>query len=194
MLTWKTLYRIPYHIFFLISNQSIVNMTAISTAKEYTPKLQKRTLKGHKKAVLCLAHSSERLSYYNNNNNAATSSSSTTTNQNPNLLLSGSEDGTARLWDLRTRKTSICMELPRINAVDRNEVVSGKYFVLCHYVLNKSLGDFDTSFGLHWPLFDCLCIPHVLTEVVIISLFILMNGETHVFQLHSIPQLMNHKK
>jgi len=96
-------------------------MTAISTAKEYTPKLQKRTLKGHKKAVLCLAHSSERLSYYNNNN-----TNSSSTNQNPNLLLSGSEDGTARLWDLRTRKTSICMELPRINAVDRNEVVSGK--------------------------------------------------------------------
>ena len=97
-------------------------MTAISTAKEYAPKLQKRTLKGHKKAVLCLAHSSERLSYYNNNNTAPTSS----TSNNPNLLLSGSEDGTARLWDLRTRKTSICMELPRINAVDRNEVVSGK--------------------------------------------------------------------
>jgi len=108
-------------------------MTAISTAKEYTPKLQKRTLKGHKKAVLCLAHSSERLSYYNNNNNATTSSSPST-NQNPNLLLSGSEDGTARLLDLRTRKTSICMELPRINAVDRNEVVS----VAFHPSINES--------------------------------------------------------
>ena len=104
-------------------------MTAISKAREYTPKLQKRTLKGHKKAVLCLAHSSERLSYYSNNNATTTS----TTNQNPNLLLSGSEDGTARLWDLRTRKTSICMELPRINAVDRNEVVSGKSAFVLFY-------------------------------------------------------------
>ncbi len=30
----------------------------------------------------------------------------------PNLLLSGSEDGTARLWDLRMRKTAYCMIVP----------------------------------------------------------------------------------
>ena len=32
----------------------------------------------------------------------------------PSLLLSGSEDGTARLWDLRTRKAAYCIVAPVI--------------------------------------------------------------------------------
>lgn len=48
--------------------------------------IRKYTFKGHKGSVLCLAHDS-------------TSS----------LLLSGSEDETARLFDLRTSKTASCL-------------------------------------------------------------------------------------
>ena len=39
---------------------------------EYSPRLQKRTLKGHQKPVLCLAHSSERLAYHSNEGNEHT--------------------------------------------------------------------------------------------------------------------------
>ena len=68
----------------------------------YSPKLQKRILKGHRKPVLCLAHSSERLTYRN----------APYQHHHPSLLLSGSEDGTARLWDLRSRKSVLCMVMP----------------------------------------------------------------------------------
>ena len=78
----------------------------------YRPKLQKRLLKGHSKQVTCVAHSSERAS-----------PDDTSPQHHPSLLLSGSEDGTARLWDLRTRKTSICMVIPQ-NGVDSNEITS----------------------------------------------------------------------
>ena len=111
----------------------------------YTPKLQKRTLKGHSGPVLCLAHSSERLVIRNHPRrhrrghsvvdakSTATSSASAVDDRRPqpasslegnlhtqdhsnyhaSLLLSGSSDGTIRLWDLRTRKTSICVHVPK---------------------------------------------------------------------------------
>jgi WD40 repeat protein len=83
------------------------------------PKLQKRTLKGHSKAVLCIAHSSERIAYIpkpnHTENNGVT---------HPSLLLSGSEDGTARLWDLRTRKTAYCMVVPKSKEGEILEVAS----------------------------------------------------------------------
>lgn len=82
-------------------------------------------LKGHQKAVLCLNHSSS--------SNRSRSSSSTgsyplSASCNESLplvagsLLSGSEDGTARLWDLRDTsniRASLCIQSPR-----REEVVS----------------------------------------------------------------------
>lgn len=48
--------------------------------------IRKYIFKGHKGSVLCLAHDSI-----------------------ASLLLSGSEDETARLWDLRTSKTALCL-------------------------------------------------------------------------------------
>mmetsp|Transcript_14310 Transcript_14310/g.16403 ORF Transcript_14310/g.16403 Transcript_14310/m.16403 type:complete len:84 (+) Transcript_14310:104-355(+) len=44
------------------------------------------TLKGHKSSVNCLSYQNE-----------------------TSLLLSGSDDTTARLWDLRTSKASLCI-------------------------------------------------------------------------------------
>lgn len=94
--------------------------------------LPKHTLRGHRKQVLCLAHSSERLVYYSSgkkkhapkhtaddDSKGAVDGASIPTDCKhqqpiqPCLLLSGSEDGTARLWDLRTSKTAICMIVPR---------------------------------------------------------------------------------
>eukprot|EP00569_Conticribra_weissflogii_P002598 CAMPEP_0171330598 /NCGR_PEP_ID=MMETSP0878-20121228/2120_1 /TAXON_ID=67004 /ORGANISM="Thalassiosira weissflogii, Strain CCMP1336" /LENGTH=558 /DNA_ID=CAMNT_0011830939 /DNA_START=82 /DNA_END=1755 /DNA_ORIENTATION=- len=96
----------------------------ISNSK--TPKVQKQTLRGHRKQVLCLAHSSERLSRcppakrIDEQAKIHSSCASTTgyidnseACHNPTLLLSGSEDGTARLWDLRMKRASYCMMIPR---------------------------------------------------------------------------------
>lgn len=85
------------------------------------PKLQKRSLKGHNKAVLCLAYSTERLAYTPKSKKDIDVDGIA----HPNLLLSGSEDGTARLWDLRTRKTAYCIIIPKSEdgeALDVNSV------------------------------------------------------------------------
>lgn len=47
-------------------------------------RIGKTIFKGHKGSVLCLAHCNS-------------------------LLLSGSEDKTARVWDLRTSRTALCL-------------------------------------------------------------------------------------
>ena len=88
------------------------NSDAADGSDTYRPKLQKRSLKGHSKQVTCVAHSSERAS-----------PDDTSPQHHPSLLLSGSEDGTARLWDLRTRKTSLCVVVPQ-NGADSNEITS----------------------------------------------------------------------
>ena len=111
----------PHHHITGVTAETGDAMAATTKAAEeteYSPRLQKRTLKGHQKPVLCLAHSSERLAYYSDEGNEHT--------HHPSLLLSGSEDGTARLWDLRTRKTSLCMVLPNNDddVSDGNEVTS----------------------------------------------------------------------
>jgi len=48
--------------------------------------IRKFTFKGHRGSVLCLAHDSA-----------------------SSLLASGSEDASARIWDLRTSKTAVCL-------------------------------------------------------------------------------------
>jgi WD40 repeat protein len=77
-----------------------------SSATAYSPKVQKRTLKGHRKQVLCISHPGDHAKY--------SSTDAHIQHYHPSLLLSGSEDGTARLWDLRMRKTAYCIIVPTI--------------------------------------------------------------------------------
>lgn len=107
----------------------------ISNSK--TPKVQKQTLRGHRKQVLCLAHSSERLSrcppakrideqakIHSSCASATGYVDNSEACHDPTLLLSGSEDGTARLWDLRMKRASYCMMIPRDEGGGVPEVTS----------------------------------------------------------------------
>ncbi|KAL3805968.1 hypothetical protein ACHAW5_002504 [Stephanodiscus triporus] len=116
------------------------------------PKIQRRTLRGHRGPVLCLAHSSERPpppsrgrllprdhdddAYHHHHHG-----------HHPSLLLSGSEDGTARLWDLRTRRTSVCMVVPRGGAGgggdDDDDYDAGVSCVAFHPSIGEAVGDDD---------------------------------------------------
>jgi len=78
--------------------------TMASSAASYSPKVQKRTLKGHRKQILCISHPGDHAKYLTDAH----------IQHHPGLLLSGSEDGTARLWDLRVRKTAYCIIVPAI--------------------------------------------------------------------------------
>mmetsp|Transcript_8039 Transcript_8039/g.11490 ORF Transcript_8039/g.11490 Transcript_8039/m.11490 type:complete len:500 (-) Transcript_8039:61-1560(-) len=94
--------------------------------------IHQQKLKGHSAAVLCLAHSSSSIvrqsrvkkgcSHTNNNttrnkkhstSSSSFSPSSSSASSLPCCLLSGSEDGTARLWDLRiSMRASLCIVSP----------------------------------------------------------------------------------
>mmetsp|Transcript_13793 Transcript_13793/g.20219 ORF Transcript_13793/g.20219 Transcript_13793/m.20219 type:complete len:138 (-) Transcript_13793:19-432(-) len=95
--------------------------------------IKKVQLKGHTSSILCLAHTSSSLSSTIITSSSSSSSKSSSKRKRkikttstpppppppkdilpllPCALLSGSEDGTARLWDLKTRKASLCMVPP----------------------------------------------------------------------------------
>jgi WD40 repeat protein len=110
-----------HHIFISVQKSAIHQEIKLKTIVaidrnifEYIEKMLTNTkLKGHRAAVLCLDISSPSLS-------SSSSSSSTSS-----LLLSGSEDGTARLWDLREHKrrgACLC-----IQTVDGGDVLSAVF-------------------------------------------------------------------
>ena len=90
------------------------------TSKEEVKKandIQRISLKGHKSSVTCLAHSSSSIipAKLNSKSNSQSKSESNTEDvfTSDVLLLSGSEDGTARLWDLRSGTRAIkCIMVP----------------------------------------------------------------------------------
>jgi WD40 repeat protein len=75
-----------------------------SSTTSHSPKVHKRRLKGHQQQVLCISHPGDHAKY--------SSITDAHLQHHPSLLLSGSEDGTARLWDLRMRKTAYCIVVP----------------------------------------------------------------------------------
>ena len=104
---------------FSTTKRRTMATAASSPPSACPPKIQRRTFRGHRGPVLCLAHSSERppppsrgrlLPRDDDDDDAHRHHHH---GHHPSLLLSGSEDGTARLWDLRTRRTSVCMVVPR---------------------------------------------------------------------------------
>ena len=63
--------------------------------------------------------------------------------------------------------------------------IAGKSTLVLFHHVNSSVqyeGDVDTSYELNLSSFDCLCNPHVLTEVRIISLSFFIYRETRIFQ------------
>lgn len=66
-------------------------------AKSLSSTIHSTKLKGHKGAVLCLDHSS-----------SAAATTTTTTSSITECLLSGSEDKTGRLWDLKSCRAAHC--------------------------------------------------------------------------------------
>jgi len=72
--------------------------------------MEKLELKGHRLSVLCLDHSSSVGSTRSRSSSKQSSNAAPVTG--PSFLLSGSEDGTARLWDLRSRHAALCIVAP----------------------------------------------------------------------------------
>jgi WD40 repeat protein len=85
----------------------------MASPKKADGEIPKTTLKGHQGSVLCLDLSSpasnQEVTDNDGVNSAGASPSNTTT-----LLLSGSEDHTARIWDLREhrRRACLCIQTP----------------------------------------------------------------------------------
>ncbi len=109
----------------------------------YSPKIQKRTLKGHRQPVLCISHPGDHAKY-----------SSITDAHHPNLLLSGSEDGTARLWDLRTRKTAYCIIVPTIENEPNDVTAVAFHPSIIEEVQSTSTGDSGTRIST--SRLDCM--------------------------------------
>ena len=71
---------------------------------------------------------------------------------------------------MRSRKVRVCIVLS------------------CEFMCSIwSLGDLTTSFELSLPLFDCLCKPHVLTEVTIIFLHLHKLCNAHLPDIQQMP-------
>ena len=87
-------------------------MTSENMEQDDNEKIHQFTLKGHSGQVLCLDHASSKKSSIKDK---------TTIHDHSNLLMSGSEDGTARLWDLRSSyNASLCILSP----TDSKEITS----------------------------------------------------------------------
>eukprot|EP00978_Attheya_sp_CCMP212_P043887 scaffold294151_cov71-Attheya_sp.AAC.2 len=71
----------------------------MSTSSSSQGDIRQVQLKGHSSSVTCLA----------------LHNTSTTTTTTTSVLLSGSEDGTARLWDLRQQRASLCILMNHTN-------------------------------------------------------------------------------
>lgn len=78
---------------------------SVATKQEEDVSIQISKLHGHKGSVLCLD--------FNENDDNNETSNSTASSSSSSLLLSGSEDCTARLWDIRDestkRRASLCI-------------------------------------------------------------------------------------
>lgn len=81
--------------------------------QDETGQIHQLTLKGHSGQVLCLDHASSKKSSIKDKTSIH--------HDHSNLLMSGSEDGTARLWDLRSSyNASLCILSP----TDSKEITS----------------------------------------------------------------------
>ena len=86
--------------------------------------VQALTLKGHKSSVLSLAHSSETISSLNSQTNKKKKKKQSRPHSTICHLLSGDENGTTRVWDLRynSKRASHCIVAP--NDGDEREVTA----------------------------------------------------------------------
>jgi len=113
--------------------------------------VHKYELKGHKASVTCLAHSS--IVPQKNGLKAGNSAHGKTTVNStlpaPCCLLSGSEDGSIRLWDLRSNpsQASLCVLSPK-----RQEVTS----VAFHPIFTDVIEPSNAGISTHYP-FTIFC-------------------------------------
>ncbi|KAL3778117.1 hypothetical protein ACHAW5_008946 [Stephanodiscus triporus] len=109
--------------------------TAAPPPSACPPKIQRRTLRGHRGPVLPHPPRDDDDDAHHHHHC-----------HHPSLLLSGSEDGTARLWDLRTRRTSVCMVVPaaaRGRRDDDDDYDAGVSCVAFHPSIGEAVGDDD---------------------------------------------------
>lgn len=95
----------------------------MSNSSTSNDEILKVNLKGHRAPVISLAHTSENRKTKRNRPN----DNDDKTQQRCSCLLSGSEDGTARLWDLRSSsRAALCIVAPfsSDSSVDGREVTA----------------------------------------------------------------------